>query len=180
MYLSGPVSEERNSNEEQVLAGVNFDITNLVRGEFGVGYIDRSYRLSSYRALSGVALSAKVEYFPTQLLTLTLTGQRLIEDAAFTNASGYFDNEFTLQADYAVRRDLILTGIASLDRDDFVGVTRSDTAGGLQVRGTFFLNRSVGFNATLGYKDRTSSGPEVTRGPQYNEVRFGLGAIFQR
>ena len=111
VYLSGPQSQRRDFTEVRVLGGFNFDITNLIRGEFGLGYIDHNYQVANYRPLNGLAASAKIEYFPTQLLTLTLTGQRLVNDAAFSTASGYFVNNVALQADYELKRNLIISGI---------------------------------------------------------------------
>ncbi len=179
-YLNGAPALRRDYDEPRLLTGVNFDITNLLRGELGVGYIDRSYRSALFHALDGMAVSAKVEYFPAQVLTLTLIAQRLVDDAAFSNASGYFDNEISLQADYELRQNIILSAIAHIERDDFVGITRSDTAGGLQARGTYFIDRNLGVNATIGFSDRTSSGPVATRGPSFNEVRGSLGVVLQR
>jgi hypothetical protein len=180
-----PAAPARNSNETRVLAGANFDITALARGEIGIGYIDRHYAASYlYRPLSGLAVSSKVEYFPTQLITITFIGQRLIEDSAFNLASGYFKNFASLGADYEFKRNIILSVLGSLERDTFQGVSRTDNASAISASGKYLVNRNVGIGATLAYANRTSTatttGPFSSMGPAYNELRFTLNLVLQR
>jgi len=173
-------SPKRNYDELRFLAGGNFDITALARGEVGIGYVDRQYALSIYRGVSGLAASVKVEYFPTQLVTLTLTGQRLIQDAAFSTAGGYFENIVSLGADYELKRNIIISAIGGVELDDFEGINRSDTASDFKVIGKYFLSRYVGLNATLDYTTRDSTGNRIYLGPIYNETRLMFSVVLQR
>ncbi len=180
-YLYGAVgSPKRNYDEVRVLGGANFDITALARGEIGLGYVDRDYALASYHGIKGFAASAKIEYFPTQLLTLTLTGQRLVQDAAFSTASGYFENLVTLGADWEVKRNFILSGLVSEEIDQFQGISRTDDLTDFKLIGHYFINRNVGLNATFVYSDRTSNGAPLTIGPIYDETRFLISVVLQR
>jgi hypothetical protein len=174
------VAPKRNYQQVEVLGGANFDITALARGEIGLGYVDRTYELPVYHGVSGLSASVKIEYFPTQLVTVTLTGQRLVQDAAFSQASGYFENVATLGADYELRRNIIISALAGVELDDFEGITRNDTAADFKLSGKYLVNRYVGFGSTLEYINRASSGEIIYRGPIYNETRLTVSLVLQR
>lgn len=174
------IEPKRNYNEVDVKGGANFDITALIRGEIGLGFVNRTYELGVYHGLSGLSASVKIEYFPTQLVTVTLTGQRLIQNAVDSTAGGYFENVATLGADYELRRNIILSAIGGVELDDFQGIVRSDTTSDFKLLGKYFVNRYVGLGATLDYTNRASSGPIATRGPVYDETRLTFSLILQR
>jgi len=189
IYASGTAQfPARNATETRVLGGANFDLTALARGEIGLGYVDRDYTNGVYRPLKGLAVSSKIEYFPTQLLTITFIGQRLVEDSAFNTASGYFKNFASLGADYEFKRNIILSLLGSLEQDTFQGAPRTDDAASIAASGKYLVNRNVGIGATLAYTNRTSDVPssltplerEQLIGPIYNEVRFTLNLVLQR
>jgi len=185
-YAEGTlINPARNSHETRILAGANFDLTALARGEIGIGYVDREYTASSfYHPLKGLAISSKIEYFPTQLVTVTFIGQRLVEDSAFNQASGYFKNFASLGADYEFKRNIILSLLGSLERDTFEGISRTDNTASIAASGKYLVNRNVGVGATLAYTNRVSSIgaglPADEIGPVYNEVRFTLNLVLQR
>jgi hypothetical protein len=179
-FFGDAFSPKRNYDQTEFLFGANFDITALARGEIGVGYIDREYDLSVYRGISGLAASVKVEYFPTQLVTVTLTGQRLVEDAAFSTASGYFENVVSLGADWEVRRNIIVSAVGGVEIDQFQGINRTDTVDDFKLIGKYFVNRYVGLGSTLSYRNRDSSGTPGLVGPIYDETRLMFNLVFQR
>lgn len=180
-YLYGNTfSPKRNFSEVKVLGGGTFDIASLARGEVDLGYVDRDYELAFYHGIKGLTAKARVEYFPTQLVTLTLTGQRLVEDAAFSTASGYFENLLTLTADYELKRNIIISASTGLEEDQFQGIKRTDDAEEFKLIGRYYVNRYVGLNATLDYTNRTSSGAVGDIGPIFDETRLMVSVIFQR
>ena len=178
-YLHGAAFDKRDSTQSNVIVGGNFDITGLARGEIGVGYVSRDYKSAKYKGVSGASVAAKVEYFPTQLLTLTLVGQRQVTDASFSSTGGYFQNTVTAEADYELRRNIILSGAGGYETDQFTGLSRTDTVWNGQLQGRYFLTREVGVGAKLSYVKRDSSLP-YPQAPHYNEMRFALSLVFQR
>ena len=180
-YFTGNVfSPKRNYQETQYLVGANFDVTALTRGEIGLGFVDREYTLSFYRGISGLAAKVKVEYFPTQLVTVTLTGQRLVEDAAFSQAGGYFENLVTLGADWEAKRNIIVSALAGYEIDQFDGIDRTDTVANVKLIGRYFLSRYVGLGTTVSYTNRGSTGTPGLTGPVYDETRILFSLVFQR
>jgi hypothetical protein len=184
-YLHGTMNvsaatDRRDAVEVQALTGATFDITALTRGEVGVGYVDHDYQSRFYRALSGFSLAAKVDYFPSQLVTLSMVAARQVRDAAFSNASGFFANTIAVEADYELRRNIIVSAATGYEYDQFAGINRNDNVWNLQGQARYFLTRNIGIGATLSYADRQSTGAVATIGPKFTETRAGLSLVFQR
>jgi hypothetical protein len=169
---------DRNSADNRVLAGANFDLGDLVRGELGVGYLWRQYASAAYGTLSGPAVSGKIEYFPSPLLTITATGRRSIEDSVLINASGYFLNLATARADYELKRNIILYSEVSYEYDDFQSYDRRDTIDDASLGARYLLNRGITLKFEVGYTNRSSSG--ALPGPQYDAFRGMTTLTLQR
>lgn len=176
-YRQGGVLD-RSSKEVRGLVGGNFDITALIRGEVGVGYIRREYDNAAFDTLKGVAALARVEYFPTQLITVTGQFRRAIDDSAVGSVSGFFLNDASLSVDYELLRNLIVSGQASYRIDDFKGLDRKDKLKGASLAAQYLVTRSVGLAATLSYVDRSSAG--AFKGPSFDATQLALSVILQR
>ncbi len=176
---AGAFTDKRNSTDVNGLVGGNFDITGVARGEIGIGYVDRKYESVNFKEVSGLSVAAKVEYFPTQLLTLTLVGQRQVNDSSFSTTGGYFQNTVTGEADYELRRNIIISGAGGYELDQFPGLNRNDTVWNGQLQGRYFVSRDVGLGAKLSYVKRGSDQP-YPFAPHYDETRFLLSVVFQR
>lgn len=168
----------RDSDEVRGLVGANFDLTALMRGEVGVGYISREYDNPAFGSLDGFAALARLEYFPTQLVTLSASVRRAIDDSTTPGSGGFFTNSATLTADYELLRNVIVGGRLDYRLDEFEGLDREDRTLGATVGAQYLVNRNVGLGATVSYTDRASDG--AFAGPQYDAVRLMFSVVFQR
>jgi hypothetical protein len=183
----------RDSTEFRGLVGANFDFAALMRGEFGVGYINRGYQANGparYPTISGAMFEGKLEYFPTELDTITLVGSRLVQDAIYSIASGgYFDDEVNLRVDHELLRNLILNAAVGYDQQDYQGVDRHDHVFSVQGGANYFVTRSIGLGVTVNYADRSASGSvfdiasDPASGlakPQFNVTTVMFSLVLQR
>jgi len=108
-----PGFQNRDSNGLEALVGANFELSALVRGEIGVGYLNQSYDNKNFKDISGLGARAQVEWFPTQLTTVTVTGSRTIEDAGIIGASGYLSANAGVKVDHELLRNVILAGASA-------------------------------------------------------------------
>jgi hypothetical protein len=143
-----------------VLAGANFELAALVRGEIGVGYLTQEFDDSAFDDVSGFGARAQVEWFPTQLTTVTLTGSRTVEDAAISRSSSYLSNNVNLQVDHELLRNLILSGTAGYGKDDYRGIDRTDERYNAGVSATYIMNRAVGVTLAYNHMNQDSSGAD--------------------
>jgi hypothetical protein len=174
----GVFGPSRNSNDYSVLAGANFDVTALVRGEVGVGYSSRKYESPAFGRISGFAMAGKVEYFPTQLTTVTLDGHRRVTDSIISGSAGYFDTGVGLTVDHELHRNVLVRVKGDYYALDYRGIDRSDRVYAISGGGTYLLSHTVGLNGSVSYLKRTSSGANLGR--EYDDVIVSLGLVLQR
>lgn len=183
----------RNSNEVRGMVGANFDFAALMRGEFGVGYVDREYETiasHSYPTISGAMFEGKLEYFPSELTTVTLVASRLVQDAIYSISSGgYFDNQVNLRVDHELLRNLLLNAAVGYDQQEYQGADRHDHVFTVQGGANYFVNRSVGLGVTVNYADRNANGSVFTNSanpaaalakPQFNITTVMFSLVLQR
>jgi hypothetical protein len=172
-----PGQPSRTSSGYEALAGVNFDITHTVRGEIGLGYLNQSFKSSFYQDVAGFGARAKVEWFPTQLTTVTASASRSEQDSAIAGAGGYLSTNLGLQVDHEFLRNLILSANGTYGEDDYSGLSRTDHRYGFGVNATYLLNRRVGVNAGYTYYRQTSDG--TAAGPAFTVNRVMGGLVLQ-
>lgn len=157
--LSPPaVTLSRDSEGLQALVGANFELGAVTRGEIGVGYISQEFDDPAFDEIEGLGARAQVEWFPTQLTTVTLTGTRTVEDSGIPGSSGYLSTNVGAQVDHELLRNVILTGQVASGKDEYEGVDREDDRLTAGVSATYLLNRRAGVTVGYSYFDQSSSG----------------------
>jgi hypothetical protein len=87
------------------------------------------------------------------------------------NSGGITTTAFGLQADYELRRNIIVTGRAQFVNGDYSGVDRSDDTTDLSLSVAYLLNRVAALSVFLNSSSLSSSG--TSPGPDYDETRLG-------
>ncbi len=148
----------RDSEGTQALVGSNFELGATSRGEIAVGYLSQEYDDPTLGDIDGFGARAQVEWFPTQLTTVTFTGSRTIEESASPGSAGYTSANVGVKVDHELMRNVILTGNVSQGKDDYQGITREDDRFNAGVGATYLLNRHVGLTVAYSHMDMDSSG----------------------
>ncbi|MFT4936036.1 MAG: hypothetical protein ACI9LT_002748 [Pseudoalteromonas distincta] len=148
----------RDSEGTQALVGSNFELGATARGEIAVGYLSQEYDDPTLGDIDGFGARAQVEWFPTQLTTVTFTGSRTIEESASPGSAGYTSANLGVKVDHELMRNVILTGNVSQGKDDYQGITREDERFNAGVGATYLLNRNVGLTVAYSHMDMDSSG----------------------
>lgn len=123
----------RNGDGWRALGGINVDLSGFLRGSLGVGYSRRNYDATQFEDVGGVSAEGKLEYFPTELTTVTLAMRRVIEDAAVGSTSAFFDNRGSLRVDHELRYNILINARADIGVQDYIDSaqkTRSWRVGG--------------------------------------------------
>jgi hypothetical protein len=162
------------------LVGANFELAALVRGEIGVGYQHQNYKDKIFSDYSGLGARAKVEWFPSQLTTVTFTGSRTVEDAELIGASSYLSNNVAVRVDHELLRSLILSATGSFGDDDYRGIDRTDKRNSFGVSASYLMNRRVGLTLAYNHFKNSSSGADVDPAFRHYSVdRVGLTVTVQ-
>jgi hypothetical protein len=156
--------QSRDSSGVEILAGTNFELSALARGEIGVGYVRQAFDNPNpapaprFASISGLGARAQVEWFPTQLTTVTFTGSRTIEDAGIVGASGYLSTNVGAQVDHELLRNVIVSAQAGYGNDAYKGIDRNDKRYTAGVSATYLMNRSLGVTVGYNYFKQNSRG----------------------
>ncbi|QGZ94066.1 hypothetical protein DSM104635_00882 [Terricaulis silvestris] len=162
-----------NSEGQSILAGVTLN-TDLMRGEIAVGQFERDYDDPTVGTFDGVAIAGSLEWYVTQLTTLTFTARQDADDQISVTAGlPFISTEYGARIDHELRRNIILTAAARFGERDYDAVDRSDEVRAYEVGADYLLNRRVALRARYNYDESQSDG--ALAGRDYEANRFSLG-----
>lgn len=157
--------------------GADFDLTALARGQFQVGYLSQDYDDSRIGRTKGLAVRGQVEWFPTELTTVTVAAERSVDDTGLVGSAGSLASRASLKVDHELLRNLILSGRVNWTKDDFRGLDRVDTQRGVMLGVNYLLSRRVGVFTSYNFLSRKSEG--LQRGTEFNTNRIQAGLVLQ-
>jgi hypothetical protein len=148
----------RDSDGVEVLTGVNFELTALMRGEIGVGYLKQSYDQVGLDDFSGFGARSQVEWFPTQLTTVTLRASRTLEDSTISGNTSDLATRVSARVDHELLRNVILGAQIGHSKDKNQGLSpREDKRWTGTLDATYLINRRVGLTVGYNYIDQDST-----------------------
>lgn len=175
---STPTIAARDSTGFEILAGANFELGAVARGEIAAGYIEQNFDESAYKDLSGLGARVSLEWFPTQLTTVTFTGARTIEDSAIIGSGGFVSTNMAVQIDHEFMRNVILSGQVSYGNDDYDGIDRTDDRLGVNASATYLINRHLGASLTVSHYEQNSDGADGGVSFDLNKLMVSLVTQF--
>lgn len=171
------VAELRDSDGYMIDAGLDFDIGGKVRGQVGVGYNEQTYDDPDFGTLDGWGADAVVEWYPTQLTTVTVSGDRRIQDSPIEESGGFTSETFGVRVDHELRRNVILSAGVENSNHDFLGIDREDDRWTNFVAATWLVNPNVGVEASYTMIDQDSEGLLGTQ--DFEENIFGVRLVLR-
>jgi hypothetical protein len=146
----------RDSKGYQINAGVSFELTNLIQGAVWGGYMEQDPEDPSLVKMKGPSFGASLDWDVTALTTISLKGERTIEDSQFVNAAGYFADRGRLTIVHKLREYLTLSAFGEIGQDDYRGITRNDFRYGAGVAVEWNIGRHVVANLGYTYQGRNT------------------------
>ncbi len=171
------VALNRSSKGRDIAIGANFDFSALARGEIQIGYVEQDYESASLRDVKGITGKALLEWFPTDLTTLTLNASRDVRDAVVPGAGGFLSGRYGLQIDQELLDNLIVTARVGYGLDQYKGIDRKDERTSGYLGANYLLNRNIGFTLAYDYLKQTSSGAAV--GQEFEDNKVSLSSNLQ-
>ncbi|MBX9615178.1 MAG: outer membrane beta-barrel protein [Caulobacteraceae bacterium] len=168
----------RNSKGSEYLFGANFELGAVARGEIAAGYIEQSFDEAAFDDVEGFGARAQLEWFPSELTTVNVAAGRTIEDTPVVGVGAFVSNTASLGIDHELLRNVILNARVTWGRDEYEGIDREDTRTGLNIGGTYLINRNFGVNATLSSIDTKSEGANRDQDFTVNKLIVALVSQF--
>ena len=146
----------RDTNGQIIRVGANFELPVLLRGDVAIGYQTFDFDDPSLTEIDGLSVDGRVHWFITQLLTLTGSAARTVEDPGLQGTAGAEVTRWGLRGDFEARRNLLLFAEANFSNFDFEDITRSDDRIDAAIGATVKLNRRVWLEGSFRHANQDS------------------------
>ncbi|HUO93167.1 MAG TPA: outer membrane beta-barrel protein [Rhizomicrobium sp.] len=171
----------RDSHGYQVDAGVNLLLGNLVQGTVYLGYVDQLYShqqqpgLVPLQDINGLDFGANLIWYPTELITVQLTGSRQIVNTTFAGSSGGDDRNVNLSANWELTRQIWLNANFGYDDTTYKGINLDETTPTFGVGMKYIISHYAMAQLSYQYATRDAT----FSGLNYNDNLVTLGLNLQ-
>lgn len=163
-----------NSEGTQVLAGVTVN-TDLMRGELAVGQFERDYDGAGVGSFDGLAIAGELEWYITQLTTITLNARRDADDQVGVTTNYPFETmEYGARIDHELQRNVILTAGVRNGERDYDTLDRDDEYTNFEVGADYILNRRASLRLRYEHDEVESSGADAYRDYEVGAWTLGV------
>jgi hypothetical protein len=131
--------------------------------EVAAGYLTSSFSDPTAPSVGAPFGRGTIMFYPTQLVTVTLTGDEAYVDSGIPISPSYLSKKLQIQADYELLRNLIISANAHGEWNSYVAVDRRDTIYGGALSATYLVNRGLGLLLTFDHESRGSTGTDAGR-----------------
>jgi hypothetical protein len=160
------------------LVGLNLSPSRLIEGEIAVGYLSETFRSALYRPVNEPSYRVNLQWYPTELLTLSLKGNENTVDSGLIDAPVYASNYGELGADWEFQRDIIISTRFGYEERDFHGIDRTDRRYSYNNSMDYHLRRGV--TVSLKYEHLRQSSNGANAGPIFTGNVGTLEVLLQR
>jgi hypothetical protein len=165
----------RDSKGYTVAAGVDFELTTLVRGDIAVGYLNETKDDSFFQDVSGLSIDGRMAWFPTRLTTVTFDAARRVVDTGAFESPSAVQTRFGARIDHELRRNIILSGYGGVSNYEYEDVDRKEDNLEFGAIATYKMNKRVHWELFARNRDRDVSGTAGFNGASYSQNQVGIG-----
>ncbi|MFM2042060.1 MAG: hypothetical protein RLY86_636 [Pseudomonadota bacterium] len=166
---------DRSSEGATFRAGIGVDISQVIRGDFLVGYLKQNYDDPRLSDPTGLSLKASFNWTPSRMTVVVPSLERSVYETTTSGASGMVRTGGTLTVRHELQRNLVVTGVGSVFFDTFKGSVREDWTYDTRVRALYSLSDNYYIGGEVGYRKRTSD----TRSQGFDQTVVLLRVGFQ-
>jgi hypothetical protein len=173
--IRGTPGHSLDSEGYRALSGFTVELTNLVTGEFGAGYVQQRFVDPTIGTIDGPTYRARLTWRPTRLLDVHFNAEQLVTQTADTSSVGVLANALQLGLDYELRRNVIVSLAGGYESDRFFGQLRKDHVITSEASIKYLLNRFGSVSLFHRYTARNSDIPAFS----YDKNQVGINVTAQ-
>lgn len=166
---------ERSSRGLRAEAGISVDVSQLVRGDFLVGYLYQDYDDPRLSDPSGPSVRASLSWTPTKLTLVVPTLERTVLETTQIDVSSRVRTSATLLVRHEYARNILLSGYVGAHYDEYEGIDRTSWTYESLARITYALTPQFYVGGQVGFTSRDS---ELVDG-SYDQFVIGLRVGWQ-
>jgi|AGTN01.1.fsa_nt_gi Uncharacterized protein conserved in bacteria len=134
---------ERDSDGIRISAGLGVDVSDLIRGDFLVGWFRHDYSDGRLTDPSGLFVKALFNWTPTRLTTVIPSIERSVEETTATGVAALLHTAVSVTVRHELERNIILTPAFSYSKDEQQGGGLTTSTYDASLRATYLLNRNL-------------------------------------
>lgn len=165
---------QRSSTGMRAEAGIGVDISQLIRGDFLVGYMMQDYEDRRFNDPTGLSLKSVFNWTPTRLTVVVLSLERTVQETTTERASGMIHTGGSLLVRHEFQRNIVGTGTASVFQDVFDGAGQTNWTFDTRARLVYALVPEAYVGGELGFRRRISDKPNTGYDQTVALLRVGL------
>jgi hypothetical protein len=173
-FAGTPADPTRDASRTWVQGGVNFELLGPFAGEIAVGYLEEDKDSAARRDFDGLAVDASLRWFPTELTTVTFSGERTVFDPGLVNSATALASFVGARVDHELRRNVLLFGETRIGTHDFQDIDRKNDLFDLGMGIGYKLNKRAHLELAYQLRNRDSSGVNKDRSFDQNVLSVGV------
>ncbi len=162
----------RDATAYSVTGGISYELTQLLEAEVDAGIQKHNFRNPAFGDISGLALNARLRWYPTPLLSVRFDVSQRTTTSSFNATSAVVVTSGRLSADYELRRNLLLSADVNYSHEKYGAGNNVSGLLTLSGQAAWKANRWLRVTGRASY-DRRGSNSDVTV-PEFDALRFML------
>jgi hypothetical protein len=164
---------QRSSRGYRVEGGIGVDISQLLRGDFLVGYLSQNYRDQRFTDPSGLSVRATFNWTPDKLMIVVPSLERTVAETTRAGTSSQVRTTGSVLVRYEAARNIVLSGFLSAAYSENSGQSPTDWLYEGRVRGIYSFTRELFVGAEAVHKLKDVQGE--TGGYRQSTLMLRLG-----
>lgn len=147
-------SYDRSSDGYRLESGVGIDVTDVVRGDFLVGYLAQDYDHPGFTDPSGFSFRARLNWTPSRLTVVVPSLDRSVQETVRSGASSVVRTGAGLTVRHEFARNVVGTFIGNVAHEDYEASPDDSWSYDARVRGIYALSRELYVGGEARYRNR--------------------------
>lgn len=169
-----PGNPNRDGTRSSVQVGVNFQLEAPFAGEISIGQEQDEKDDPTQPDTDGLNFTGRLQWFPTELSTVTFRGVRGIIDPGIQDVTSAVNTIWGARIDHELTRNIIVFGDIGMGKYEFKGYDREDEYFDGAVGGAYKLNKNMRVDVSYRMRSVDSSGAFADRDLDQNVLSAGL------
>ncbi len=170
--LRGTPTQSLESEGYRVLSGFALELTHLIRGEIGGGYMAQRFDAASIGTIQGPTYRARLTWSPSRALDVHFNAEQIVSEASDTSSTGILANALQAGFDYEFRPNVVLSAAGTYEKDSFKGQDRQDNVYAVDAQLKYTLNNVTTLSFLYRFIRRGSSISDFS----YDKHQVGINA----
>lgn len=145
---------KRSSDGYRVESGIGIDVTDLIRGDFLVGYMSQSYDNPAFSDPSGLSFRARFNWTPSRMTVIVPSFERTVQETVRTGTSGIVRTGTGLTVRHEFARNFVGTFIGNVAYENYESSADDSWSYDARLRGIYAISREFYVGAEARYRQR--------------------------